>query len=1605
MARWALRHPPLPIRLLLLLLLRLQVPWLWRGRVACFWPLLASALVFLVSWLPIASAVVPKYYEAESMTVLKLPVETEPGELIYRLRALDADRDYPLLFGVSGQDSGLIDIESEYEFGYVYLRQRLNERKNYSVVLTVTDKVGDHTEVLARIIPTKGRTATSDIFVTYSASAVVPENAPVGTLITFVVARKQPLSSVDFTILGPSAHLFKITSRIYSTDTFRGDILLQGKLDYEESNLHALQVCALKPYTNLEVDTRNIVCVTVSVLIEDRQDQPPIFIRVPPVTRITGENIKGDELVKIEAEDGDRGDPRPIRYSMQTSSTQYSRFFAIEETTGSIALRDTVNALAESMPTLEPILATITAVELGGKNTRAASQEYTSSVEIAFVITDAEMMNPKFVYKQYVGEILENSPADTIVVFPNRFLKEGVRGTFSLKIEGSDGIFTVNPNVVRDSEEFAIVVKNSLLLDYESRTRVEFKLIAEQVSGSAQSKSSTEVRVNIIDVNDNYPVFLQNFYRAEIYENITAGMPIARIQATDLDKGDFGAIRYTRLEGKLVERLSLDPVSGLITCATNTHEFDREINPELQLSAVACDDNGFGNCAFTSVTIIIRDINDEAPIFKETVYKGQMTPDQTALKAPLRVEAVDRDAEEPNNQIVYTLDPGIYSKNFRVDRNTGEIFVTDPLSSNSLVAAFSTRTERSFGDEQGSVINLKVTATDQGTPQLSRSVPVQIYTQEYVERLVTFIYPKPKFEVEQEKREIEAMLDALTGGNTKILNVDRFSSQDDTRSAVKARVWYEFKTVVNVEDISQRLNTKLPLITDQANPVQIEVLQGQRNSYLAGVVVLCVFLALIIIAVILCMMCPGCPLYTNRKKRKLVGDENPEQVSYIRVDEQGNYRQGYEEEKIWWDYLPSCCTDIATSCGIPRPKRSVGRLAWSGDERQRYWQFGGGGEGAPLEDRAMRHRGPRDMVLLEDLDEATRLQQQGRMVRVDSRTSHHSGDGRRMFMVRDQHGNPRMAESLREGEHYIMEDIDDTPRQLDPRAMGMNDPRAMGMGDPRMMGMNDPRAMGMGMGMNDPRAMGGMGMGMGMGMNDPRGMRMEDQQPRGMPGQQNADDNATYARQGNVEVLRLRASPHGAVLRDDGATGRQIRQMRRAGGESEETVLFPEERQHHRRTLLHEDAGGGGISSRLVEGQSVGVTPRLDGMHEDGRNFGPTSMRYLRNESPLQYDVQIQTENGLRSEAGYEHVVPRLRIRTPIEEETTSLLEAEGQSTRREKRRRRRNSTQTIVEPQVHDDNTSRRSVRITQPPNTLYQHTKSSILRFETNKAKMDEDSKKESTSRRNSISGTDGRRSSSVDSRSIDGRRSISQANLDGRRSSSQTALEVPRGTNLERRGSLPGMEATGLEREAAKRLVNRRGSLGQQDRQDASLQAIDGKGGQAQDGNDGDSSNEQDNNNEKRTKKQSNPRYMEWREKNKGKGQESQEGKKSKNEPETEVRESGEGSESQTRVVTEDAQKNSQDRLRVPKVDGTSSNLPDDLKAKEGDEELRTIIENEANLGMNQDSLLFENDAEMEAAIKAGRRRKRNHLLEKKSIFTIAYDDMQTDQLRPESAAAEP
>uniref|UniRef100_A0A0P4W039 Cadherin domain-containing protein n=1 Tax=Scylla olivacea TaxID=85551 RepID=A0A0P4W039_SCYOL len=754
-----------------------------RGRVGWVAFLVVAAVAVLLQC-PVSA--VPIFYESARMSALRLPESTEVGELIYQLRASYTDARVPLLFSARGEDQNVISIESVDDYGLVYLRERLTSRRNYTFILTVQTKIPTDvnneglTEVAARIIPTNGRTPTSDIFLKHTSASMVPEDASVGQFITSVIVKKKTDGpALSFILLGDTVSLFKISAKLNSFDSWRAEVVLQGKLDYETRNLHPLEVCAKNPYTNERFDTRNIVCVSVSVLVEDRQDRPPIFLHAPPITRITSETLKDDELVRIQAQDGDQGKPREIRYTLQATSSQYASFFAINRETGSITLENTVNRLLEAMVTFEPILVTVTAVELEEERTRAPRDSYSSSVEIAFVIMDSDMMIPKFTYQQYVGEVRENSQPGTAVTFPDTtFLKSGLKGVFALRLEGDEGIFTVEPSVVRDSGDISIKVKNTALLDYEERPHIEFQMIARQVSGSGQSSSSAQLRVNLIDLNDNSPVFTQSVYRTEVYENITSGTSIIRVEARDADGGSFGTVRYTRLEGDMADRLELDAYSGLISRNNDILSFDRERKAELHLRVRATDNSGAGNEAHSNVILVLRDVNDEAPVFQHTVYQGVMKPDQTGLRSPIQVQAVDRDAEEPNNQVRYRLDPSSYSSYFSVDALTGELKVIQALSYPQVSSISDPRDQRTYDEE---VINLSITAYDLGTPQQTQSVPVQIFREEFVERFITFIYPRPKIEVELKREEIETMLRTLTGGNAQIRTVEHFTTQDTSR--------------------------------------------------------------------------------------------------------------------------------------------------------------------------------------------------------------------------------------------------------------------------------------------------------------------------------------------------------------------------------------------------------------------------------------------------------------------------------------------------------------------------------------------------------------------------------------------------------------------------------------------------------------------------------------------------------------------------------------------------------------------------------------------------------------------------------------------------------
>ena len=81
------------------------------------------------------------------------------------------------------------------------------------------------------------------------------------------------------------------------------------------------------------------------------------------------------------------------------------------------------------------------------------------------------------------------------------------------------------------------------MLDREYTDRLEFHVLAKD-NGSPQLTSTATVSMTVLDINDNRPVFGAHDSIFKVFENVTVGTVIGRIQASDADAGDYGTVFY-----------------------------------------------------------------------------------------------------------------------------------------------------------------------------------------------------------------------------------------------------------------------------------------------------------------------------------------------------------------------------------------------------------------------------------------------------------------------------------------------------------------------------------------------------------------------------------------------------------------------------------------------------------------------------------------------------------------------------------------------------------------------------------------------------------------------------------------------------------------------------------------------------------------------------------------------------------------------------------------------------------------------------------------------------------------------------------------------------
>ncbi|XP_038601569.1 cadherin-17 [Tachyglossus aculeatus] len=222
-------------------------------------------------------------------------------------------------------------------------------------------------------------------------------------------------------------------------------------------------------------------------------------------------------------------------------------------------------------------------------------------------------------------------------------------------------------------------------------------------------KTKCAVQINIIDINDQIPIFEQSDYGSQLIdEDAPVGTTILTIQARDADEPFTGSskIIYKIIQGDPNNTLEVetDPQTnaGYVkikkpldfeTLPSYNLVFRAE-NPEPLVLGV--DYNSSSSATFK---LFVRDVN-EAPVFSQPIYQVQISEG-----VPQETNVTTVTAKDPEGQhIRYSL-KGDVRNWLKIDPYTGEIFTAAQLDREA---------EQNY--------KLQVVATEQGGSGLSSSV-------------------------------------------------------------------------------------------------------------------------------------------------------------------------------------------------------------------------------------------------------------------------------------------------------------------------------------------------------------------------------------------------------------------------------------------------------------------------------------------------------------------------------------------------------------------------------------------------------------------------------------------------------------------------------------------------------------------------------------------------------------------------------------------------------------------------------------------------------------------------------------------------------------------
>ncbi|KAF4094397.1 hypothetical protein AMELA_G00014620 [Ameiurus melas] len=254
---------------------------------------------------------------------------------------------------------------------------------------------------------------------------------------------------------------------------------------------------------------------------------------------------------------------------------------------------------------------------------------------------------------------------------------------YSITGEGADlppvGLFTIDRNTG--------VLYVSRTLDREIKDKYELQVHAHSVTDEVK-EPAIKVIVEVLDQNDNSPVFTQNPFIGSVPEASKIGFEFLTITATDADdpNTDNTDIRYSIVSQVPPEPrpniFEINPVSGVIR--VNADGLDREKYPEYTLEIQAADLQGSGLRVTGKATITVTDSNAKSPTPSAGIWVIPPICLSENTRGPFPIQLAQiKSSHAKQTKILYSITGEGADKPpvglFIIDKDSGRLFVTKPL--------------------------------------------------------------------------------------------------------------------------------------------------------------------------------------------------------------------------------------------------------------------------------------------------------------------------------------------------------------------------------------------------------------------------------------------------------------------------------------------------------------------------------------------------------------------------------------------------------------------------------------------------------------------------------------------------------------------------------------------------------------------------------------------------------------------------------------------------------------------------------------------------------------------------------------------------------------